>query len=232
MHRHRLERHGDLNFGRAEQLALGYPSRRARTPNVTINCAHCKQDFVIQASHALRGRKFCSATCQYAASDKKPTFACEHCGKVTLRSKNQQSQGYNYKQRFCSRDCADNAQRTGFIDKFGYRVHTRNGIQYFEHREVMERALGRDLLPHETVHHINGQRSDNRLENLELWSGRHGKGQRAADRVRDAVALLREHPRLLADMGLRLIALESQASTDLLIDEGLNSLVGMMSLGG
>jgi HNH endonuclease len=49
-------------------------------------------------------------------------------------------------------------------------------INIFEHRIVMEREKGRELLPDETVHHINGVRDDNRPENLQLRQGRHGKG--------------------------------------------------------
>jgi hypothetical protein len=52
----------------------------------------------------------------------------------------------------------------------GYIIGREEGRQYYQHRYVMECHLGRKLEKEESVHHINGNREDNRIENLEVIS--------------------------------------------------------------
>lgn len=63
-----------------------------------------------------------------------------------------------------------------------------------EHRYVMQEFLGRALLQTETPHHIFGDRSDNRLERLELWTTSQPQGQRVVDKVVFAVEILTLYP--------------------------------------
>lgn len=62
-----------------------------------------------------------------------------------------------------------------------------------EHVLVMERHLGRKLLPSEEVHHLYGDRSDNAIERLELWDTSHPAGQRVSDKIEFYTDFLARH---------------------------------------
>ena len=126
---------------------------------------------------------------------------CRQCGerfayKIYGQGRNRH---YNRYQIFCDKKCADDFQCKGWgTDKSGYQIQYRsNGqgrrIYVQQHRQVMEERLGRKLATHETVHHKDGNRANNRIENLELWSSRHGRGQRVADKIEFARSFLAEY---------------------------------------
>ena len=66
---------------------------------------------------------------------------------------------------------------------------TTNGYAY-EHVVIMCEKLGRNLRSHENVHHINGDKKDNKPENLELWSTYQPYGQRIKDKLQWAYKII------------------------------------------
>lgn len=80
---------------------------------------------------------------------------------------------------------------SGYVAPNGYRQIYVNGNPHAEHRFKIAEKIGRPLKRHESVHHKNGNRSDNRLANLELWSSSQPPGQRVKDKVKWAKEILK-----------------------------------------
>jgi hypothetical protein len=208
----------------------------AQVPAVEFKCRECAKPFFYKPAMVRAYEKkfgllprYCSIPCSAIGRQKDATerarFTCAQCGKEHNRRRKPGGRIYA-QQKFCSQECKvanQMARAQKRFDEGGYKKHIkRNGYVWMtvptlsrnggskhvmEHRYIMSKHLGRDLFPEETVHHIDGNRQHNLIGNLELFSSRHGPGQRVIDKIAFAIEILTLYPEFAQAAGVKLVHL-------------------------
>lgn len=160
-------------LGRTSGRWFPMPSQRT-IPHV---CEQCGITFLTRPDAVGR---YCSWACSGKAKQNQALSTCPTCGK-------QFQTRASRKRVYCSEQCQYAGQH-----KPGSTSTTHDGYEVVvvapnkkrpRHRVLMEEVLGRPLMPDEDVHHINGVRTDNRIENLIVLSHReHASLHGASDR--------------------------------------------------
>ena len=141
---------------------------------INLTCVQCGKSFERDTGEVNRGRvKYCSLSCfrLSCVGKERPTMRkriikkCLRCGQEfeTGGRAGKKSKVY------CSNRCSKMV-RNGSTIANGYKCIRVNGKRTYEHRLIVEKTLGRSLRKDEVIHHNNGDKLNNRPENLTVMS--------------------------------------------------------------
>lgn len=144
---------------------------------LTKTCRFCNKemkstDFI--SEKRFHQHQFCNKDCYFAFRklSEYETLICPACKKEFKKEKRKHAV-------YCSETCVYNGRQRKVGHTFlkeGYVMLCLEHGWVAQHRHVMEQFIGRPLHSTELVHHINGNRQDNRIENLQLVTkSEHGK---------------------------------------------------------
>lgn len=156
--------------------------RGRRVAQTVQQCVACGDDYTVPTMHAKR-YSTCSPLCSLARRSAQGSghtwVSCETCGEEMYVKVARLERGLH---RFCSESCrvvafarlpGRRGSRKRYFEPTGYVrvIDWSSGRRRFimEHRLIMEQVIGRPLTRAERVHHINGDRADNRPSNLRLY---------------------------------------------------------------
>lgn len=145
--------------------------------NLIRNCINCGKEFIAKKQE----RKCCSNKCaaEERSKNKIQILNCDYCGEEFKRPNCHVNDNHN----FCSSDCRNKYTvensllakenhpnwNNGETTNNGYRFKRIDKAKYrAKHRLIMEKAIGRELRSDEIVHHKDGNKLNNALENLEI----------------------------------------------------------------